>query len=177
MSFKLIKKPTLKVWWNTKREITLRLLIIINVVLFLCLSYFIGFGWGQNLQIDKFIIGLIADRKFFKNSYYLGLSSCGLTAVLTLITLIVMLKVKEENFLKIWVIIIAVLWIIYFLIVFTISLLNNCWPQWLLTSFIIFNLNFLILEVSTICLFKEIKYQKILKLSFEYKNDNKIGVK
>lgn len=176
MNLKLNKKTLLSVNWNTKREIALRMVIIVSAILFFIMSFFIGHGWGQSFLFYWYIVDFISYSKFASTAIIFALFAMFVTAIFTIMTLIVMIKVKEVGSLKIWILIIVSIWIIYFLVFFIISIKMGqiYWSKELLGGFIGNIFNLLLNQLALFYLWKEIKYQNQLKIFFDYRNYKKM---
>lgn len=175
MKIKLNKKKLLAVNWNTKFEISLRLIIIINAILFLLMSYFNAHGWAQSLNFYKYILDFISYSQFIKTANIYAIIAMFITLIFTLTTVIAMVKVKEEPSLKGWILIIAVIWIIYFIIFFSISIKmgRTYWSNFLIAGFVINIFNIILIEIALFYLWLQIKIQKQIKLFFDYQSDKK----
>lgn len=178
MNLKLSKKTLLAVNWNTKCEIGLRMTVIVSAILFLIMSFFIGHGWGQSLLFYRYILDFVPYSKFASTASFYAFFVMIITAIFTIMTFIVMLKVKEVTSLKIWILMNASIWIVYFLVFFSISIKMGqiYWSKELLGGFIVNIFNLISIQLSFFFLWKEIKYQNQLKIFFDYRNYKKISL-
>ncbi|QHX35811.1 hypothetical protein STIUS_v1c02570 [Spiroplasma sp. TIUS-1] len=175
------KTNNLRVSWNTKIEVACRVLIITVTIAILLMSFFVGAGFAKIYDQFYNLIGEIAHEDL--KGHYIKMGSIALIIFLPLSILISFpyIFMKNPNTIRIFILISLFIVISYVVSVFSIMLhfekTYEFTNPYIKASYWVIGIGGLIILVSKVFLWREIKKQFKIKKTFEYLNEEKEFIK